>query len=51
MKCKCGNCKYWNYVSGEWSIADSGCSLNLDWEKCSIHSQLKEIFEWEGMGQ
>lgn len=30
MKCKCGNCKYWNHVGGEWSIADSGCSLNLD---------------------
>lgn len=50
MKCNCKNCKYWNYVSGEWSLADSKCSLNLDWTKCTIHNQLKEIQEWEGMG-
>lgn len=51
MKCNCGNCKYFSFVGGDYSIADSGCSLHLDWTKCTIHEQLKPIIEWEGMGQ
>lgn len=51
MRCNRRNCRYYNYVSGEWSAMDSGCSLNFDWRKCNIHSQLEDIEEWEGMGQ
>lgn len=51
MKCNCRNCKHYDYVSGEFSNIDSKCSLNLDWTKCSLNNQLKETFEWEGMGQ
>ena len=51
MSCNCRNCKYYNYVSGEWSALDSGCSLNFDYRKCKIHSQLEDIVEFEGMGQ
>lgn len=51
MNCNCRNCKYYKYVSGEWSALDSGCSLKLDWRKCTIHNQLESWVEWEGMGQ
>lgn len=31
----------------EWYTLDSGCSLKLDWRKCTIHNQLESWIEWD----